>query len=441
MRMYDILESKRDKSELSKEMIDYFVKGVTDGSIPDYQISALLMAICINGMTPRETCDLTLAMANSGTINDLSSIKGTVVDKHSSGGVGDKCTLIIGPIVSSFGIPFAKLSGRGLGHTGGTIDKLESIKGFRTSFSSEEFINQVNEIGIVLAGQSGELAPADKKLYALRDVTATIQSIPLISASIMSKKIASGANNILLDVKCGNGAFMKTREEAFRLAALMVQIGELSGRNVKAYVTDMSQPLGNKIGNALEIEESCDVLNNKGPADLKDICISLSAGMMELAGLGSFKKCQAMAAESLRNGTAFSKFRQLVLAQGGELDSVGFPVLLGRADTRADVFAVAEGYVDDIITDHIGTASLLLGAGREEKDDLIDPSAGIIVHKKRGDYVTAGESLATLYTNKAGAAANASAVVLDAYHIGSNPPVKIPIVIKIFGSARKDSEN
>ncbi|MHB1453596.1 MAG: thymidine phosphorylase [Saccharofermentanales bacterium] len=439
MRMYDILESKRDKSELSKDMIEFFVKGVTDGSIPDYQISALLMAICINGMTPRETCDLTVAMAHSGTINDLSSIKGTVVDKHSSGGVGDKCTLIIGPIVSSFGIPFAKLSGRGLGHTGGTIDKLESIKGFRTSFSSEDFISQVNDIGIVLAGQSGELAPADKKLYALRDVTATIQSIPLISASIMSKKIASGADNILLDVKCGNGAFMKTQEEAFKLASLMVQIGELSGRNVKAYVTDMSQPLGNSIGNALEIAESCDVLNNKGPEDLKQICISLSAGMMELAGLGSFEKCRMMAEESLQNGTAFSKFRQLVLAQGGELDAEGNPVLLGNAEAVSEVLAISDGYVDDIITDHIGTASLLLGAGREKKEDKIDPAAGIIVHKKRGDPVKTGESLATLYTNKADAVANASAVVLDAYHIGSNPPAKIPIVIKIFGSARKDS--
>ncbi|MHB8962624.1 MAG: thymidine phosphorylase [Saccharofermentanales bacterium] len=439
MRMYDILECKRDNSELSKEMIDYFVKGVTDGSIPDYQISALLMAICINGMNPRETSDLTLAMANSGTIADLSSIKGTVVDKHSSGGVGDKCTLIIGPIVSSFGIPFAKLSGRGLGHTGGTIDKLESIKGFRTSFSSDEFISQVNRIGIVLAGQSGELAPADKKLYALRDVTATIQSIPLISASIMSKKIASGADNILLDVKCGNGAFMKTREEAFRLAEMMVQIGTLSGRNVKAYVTDMSQPLGEKIGNALEIVESCDVLNNKGPEDLHEICVSLAAGMMELAGLASFEKCRGLAEESLSNGSAFAKFRQMVEAQGGELDADGFPVLLGRAGTVEEVYAVSDGYLDEIITDHVGTASLLLGAGREKKEDPIDPSAGIAVHKKRGDTVKKGEPLATLYTNKPDAVGIASEMILAAFHISSHPPQKIPVVIRIFENARKDS--
>jgi pyrimidine-nucleoside phosphorylase len=429
--MYEILENKRDRGTLSAEEIDFFVRGVTDGSIPDYQISALLMAICINGMDPRETADLTLAMAHSGDIADLSAIRGTVVDKHSSGGVGDKCTLIVGPIVASLGIPFAKLSGRGLGHTGGTIDKLESIQGFRTSFSSAEFIHQVNAIGIVLAGQSGELAPADKKLYALRDVTATIPSIPLISASIMSKKIASGASNILLDVKCGNGAFMKSPDEAFLLAERMVQIGELSGRRVKAFVTDMSQPLGHQIGNALEIAEAVDVLKNKGPDDLREICIALAAGMLQLGGLGRYEECRMLAMRALEDGSALVKFRQLVEAQGGVLTSEGLPSLIGSAEVMGTVTSDSDGFVTSIQTDDIGTASLLLGAGRETREDRIDPAAGITVHKKRGDRITRGEVLATLYTNRPDAMEAATAMVRQAYQITPDRPEPVPIVLRI----------
>ena len=431
MRMYEILEKKRDKMTLSTEEIGFFVRGVTEGTIPDYQISALLMAICINGMDPRETTDLTLAMAHSGAVADLSGIRGTVVDKHSSGGVGDKCTLIVGPIVASLGIPFAKLSGRGLGHTGGTIDKLESMPGFRTSFSSDEFIHQVNAIGIILAGQSGELAPADKKLYALRDVTATIPSIPLISASIMSKKIASGARNILLDVKCGNGAFMKDREGAFLLAERMVQIGELSGRHVKALVTDMSQPLGHQVGNALEILEAVDVLQNKGPDDLREICIALSAGMLELAGLSGYEECRGLALRTLEDGTAYAKFRQLVETQGGAWNPGGLPVLAGHAAIVQTVLSESDGYVTDIETGDIGVASLLLGAGRETREDPIDPAAGVTVHKKRGDLVRTGEALATLHTNRPDAVDPASAMILRAYSITGTRPDLIPVVLRI----------
>ncbi len=439
MRMYDIIECKRDNAELTKEQIGFFVRGVTDGSIPDYQTSALLMAICINGMNARETADLTLAMAHSGDIADLSSIRGTVVDKHSSGGVGDKCTLIIGPIVSSAGIPFAKLSGRGLGHTGGTIDKLESIEGFRTSFTTDEFYRQVNEIGIVIAGQSGELAPADKKLYALRDVTATVRSIPLISSSIMSKKIASGAGKILLDVKCGNGAFMKTKEEAFELASMMVRIGELSGRDVRAYVTDMSQPLGCCVGNALEVSEAYETLSGRGPDDLTELCIALSAGMMELAGLGSPEACEDKAREAIRSGAALDRFRRMVLAQGGRLNEDGSPVLLGSAPVIAEVKAGSDGYVGEIITDHIGMASLLLGAGREKKEDTIDPAAGIVLRRKRGDAVLRGDVLAVLHTSSDTAVEAASAMVRDAYRISSGPAGPVPVVIRIFGPGGKGS--
>jgi pyrimidine-nucleoside phosphorylase len=434
MRIFDILNDKRFQQVLTKEQIGFFISGITAGTIPDYQASALLMAICINGMTAKEACDLTLAMAHSGEIADLSGIKGIVVDKHSSGGVGDKCTLIVGPIVSSLGIPFAKLSGRGLGHTGGTIDKLESIEGFQTQIPMADFIRKVNETGIVIAGQTGRIAPADKKLYALRDVTATVESIPLIAASIMSKKIASGADRILLDVKCGNGAFMQDFKQARELAVLMVDIGRLAGKKMKALITNMNQPLGHSIGNTLEVREAYDTLCGNGPADLVDICIALSAGMLELAGLGSPKECEALARKSLDDKSALARFRKMVTSQGGRLDAEGVPIFCGApAACTEDVLSDRQGIVHGISTRDIGVASLLLGAGRERQDDVIDPSAGIIIHKKRGDSVEIGEKIATLYTNRKDRMKEASRQVRSSYEIAPGAVEPEKTVFEIIG--------
>ncbi len=432
MRIYDILNDKRFAKELSKEQISYFISGVTDGSIPDYQTSALLMAICINGMTVQESCDLTMAMAHSWEIADLSGIKGVIVDKHSSGGVGDKCTLIVGPIVSSAGIPFAKLSGRGLGHTGGTIDKLESIKGFQTQFSLDKFIEKVNETGIVIAGQTGEIAPADKKLYALRDVTATVESIPLIAASIMSKKIASGANSILLDIKCGNGAFMEDMDKALELARLMVGIGKLAGKKMKAFITNMDQPLGNCIGNGLEVTEAYEALCGKGPKDLMEICIALSAGMMELAGLGSYEKCKKIAWKSIENKNALRQFGRMITSQGGLLTENDAPVLNGNAAFKEDVFSEKKGIVESISTKQMGIASLMLGAGREKKEDRIDPAAGMIIFKKIGDPIAVGEKIATLYTNLKNKLPEVNQLVKSSYEIGSGIPKEEKYVLEII---------
>lgn len=432
MRMYDIITDKRFAKELTGEQIGYFINGVTDGSIPDYQISALLMAICINGMTVKEACDLTMAMANSGEIADLSRIKGIIVDKHSSGGVGDKCTLIVGPIVSSFGIPFAKLSGRGLGHTGGTIDKLEAIQGFNTQYSLDEFIEKVNNTGIVLAGQTGEIAPADKKLYALRDVTATVESIPLIAASIMSKKIASGANSILLDVKCGNGAFMQDIEKATELSRLMVDIGKLAGKKMKALITNMDQPLGNCIGNGLEVNEAYDALCGNGPKDLMEICIALSAGMMELAGLGSYEECKIIAQKSIDDRSALKQFGRMIISQGGSIYDNGSPVLEGNAVFEEHVLSETQGIVQNIKTKQIGIAAMMLGAGREKKEDPIDPAAGIIIHKKLGDSVDIGEKIATLYTNKNASLFEANQLVKSSYEINFGTPKEEKYILGII---------
>ncbi len=432
MRIYDIINDKRLARELTKEQIQFFIDGVTDGSIPDYQSAALLMAICINGMTVRESGDLTLEMANSGDIADLSGIKGIIVDKHSSGGVGDKCTLIVGPIVSSVGIPFAKLSGRGLGHTGGTIDKLESIQGFNTQYSMDSFIEKVNETGIVLAGQTGEIAPADKKLYALRDVTATIDSIPLIAASIMSKKIASGAGSILLDVKCGNGAFMQNIDTARNLARLMVEIGKLAGKKMKALITNMNQPLGYCIGNGLEVTEAYEALCGKGAKDLMEICIALSAGMMELAGLGTYEECKAIAWKSVEDQSALKQFDRMITSQGGALHPDGAPVLIGQADFKENVVSKKKGNVKSIETKDIGIASLLLGAGREKKEDRIDPSAGIIIHKKLGDPVEIGEAIATMYTNIKDKLTEVNLLIQSAYEITDDPAKEENYVLEII---------
>jgi len=399
-RMVDIISKKRDGASLSKEEIQYFIDGCVDGSIPDYQTSALLMAIYFKGMEDQELADFTMAMAHSGEMIDLSPIRGVKVDKHSTGGVGDKTTMAIAPIVASCDVKIAKMSGRGLGHTGGTVDKLESIPGYRTVLDKDEFFNQVNEIGASVIGQSGNLAPADKKLYALRDVTGSVPSIPLIASSIMSKKLAAGADCILLDVKCGSGAFMKNVADAVTLAQKMVTIGEHNGKRTMAYVTNMNMPLGQNIGNALEVKEVVDVLNGKGPKDLTRECEELSATLLMMAGKGSRADCLAMVQQAVKSGQAMNKFKEMVAAQGGDISVFDNMEEFTRAAVRYEVKADREGYIADMNTEAIGIASTMLGAGRETLDSVIDPTAGITICKKTGDKVKAGDVLAVFYTSR-----------------------------------------
>ena len=400
MRMYDIIDKKRLGEKLSKEEIAFFVDGYTNGSIPDYQASALLMAIAINGMDVEETTELTLLMAKSGEMLDLSAIKGVNVDKHSSGGVGDKTTLIIAPMVATLGIPVAKMSGRGLGHTGGTIDKLESIPGFNTALSKETFFNNVNTIGVAVAGQTANLAPADKKLYALRDVTATVSSIPLIAASIMSKKLAAGADVIVLDVKAGSGAFMKTVDSARELARRMVDIGNNAGRKTFAVITDMNDPLGTSVGNALEVIEAIDALKGHGDEKLMEVVYTLASYMVFGAGKASSPlEARRMLEETVTSGKALERFAMFVKAQGGDEKVVYDTSLFKLGSIVTDVPALEDGFVGSIRADEVGIASLILGAGREKKEDVIDPGVGIIIKKKTGDTVRKGETIATLYGN------------------------------------------
>lgn len=400
MRMYDIIDKKRLGEKLSKEEIAFFVDGYTNGSIPDYQASALLMAIAINGMDVEETTELTLLMAKSGEMLDLSAIKGVNVDKHSSGGVGDKTTLIIAPMVATLGIPVAKMSGRGLGHTGGTIDKLESIPGFNTALSKETFFNNVNTIGVAVAGQTANLAPADKKLYALRDVTATVSSIPLIAASIMSKKLAAGADVIVLDVKAGSGAFMKTVDSARELARRMVDIGNNAGRKTFAVITDMNDPLGTAVGNALEVIEAIDALKGHGDEKLMEVVYTLASYMVFGAGKASSPlEARRMLEETVTSGKALERFAMFVKAQGGDEKVVYDTSLFKLGSIVTDVPALEDGFVGSIRADEVGIASLILGAGREKKEDVIDPGVGIIIKKKTGDTVRKGETIAILYGN------------------------------------------
>lgn len=399
MRMYDVIEKKRDGKELSYDEISYFINNYCNDLIPDYQASALLMAIFLNGMSERETADLTEIMANSGDVIDLSAIDGVKVDKHSTGGVGDKTTLVLGPIVAACGVPVAKMSGRGLGHTGGTIDKLESIPGFRTALSKEEFIENVNTIGISVAGQTGNLAPADKKIYALRDVTATVNSIPLIASSIMSKKIACGADRIVLDVKTGSGAFMKTLEKSEELARCMVKIGNNLGKKTVAAVTDMDIPLGNAIGNSLEVIEAIDTLKGNGPKDLEEVSLCLAAKMLELAGIGDESYCKQRAREVLENGQALEKFAQMIERQGGITDVIENYDLFKKPKHMYEFISPQDCYIKKIRTDMLGISSMILGAGRETKESAIDYSAGIKLFKKTGMFVKKGELIATLYSD------------------------------------------
>lgn len=429
MRMFDIIAKKRDGKVLSDEEIEFFVNGYVKDEIPDYQMSALLMAIYFNGMNDDETAALTILMAKSGEMIDLSSIPGIKVDKHSTGGVGDKTTFIISPIVASCGVPVAKMSGRGLGHTGGTIDKMESIPGMRINIARDQFFEIVRTVGACIIGQSGNIVPADKKLYALRDVTATINSIPLMASSIMSKKIATGSDAILLDVKAGSGAFMKTIDDAIKLAKAMVSIGEKSGRKTIALITDMDRPLGRSIGNALEIKEVCDTLNGNGPDDLTELCLDLCANILYLAGKGKLEECYDMAKTTLESGKGLDKFKEMVKAQGGDVSVIENNSKFEEAKVIKDFVAYQDGYIFSMDTEKCGIASMILGAGREKKEDSIDYSAGIIFHKKIGDSVNKGDRVASLYSSSEQKCENSCHLLSEAINISGIKPKINPIIL------------
>ncbi|HSJ38482.1 MAG TPA: pyrimidine-nucleoside phosphorylase [Planococcus sp. (in: firmicutes)] len=432
MRMVDLIEKKRDGFELSTEEIQYIVTDYTAGDIDDYQMSAFLMAVYFQNMTDRERADLTLAMAASGDQIDLSAIDGIKVDKHSTGGVGDTTTLVLGPLVAACGVPVAKMSGRGLGHTGGTIDKLEAIEGFHVELSTEDFIKQVNDIGVAVIGQSGNLTPADKKLYALRDVTATVNSIPLIASSIMSKKIAAGADAIVLDVKTGEGAFMKTAEDAEELAHAMVGIGNATGRKTMAIISDMSQPLGFAIGNALEVKEAIETLQGNGPEDLTELCLVLGSQMVVVGGKADdLDEARKMLEEVINNGKALEVFRQFIKAQGGNPAVVDDVSLLPQAKYVKEVPSQQEGYISFMEADEIGTAAMVLGAGRATKDSEIDLAVGIVLHKKVGDFVKKGEALATIHSNTEDLA-KCLEMLYNSIEFKDEPVEKIQLISKLI---------
>ena len=400
MRMYDLIMKKRNGEALTEQEIQYMIREYVAGEIPDYQMSAFLMAVYFKGMTEEETLAMTQAVAHSGEMVDLSGIEGVKVDKHSTGGVGDKTTMIIAPIVAACGVKVAKMSGRGLGHTGGTVDKLESIPGLHTSLSREDFFNVVNQTGLSVIGQSGNLAPADKKLYALRDVTATVDSIPLIAVSIMSKKLAAGNDCILLDVKTGSGAFMKSIDDSIALAKEMVAIGENAGRKTVALITDMDIPLGHNIGNSLEVIEAVETLKGNGPEDLTEVCVHLASNMLFLAGKGTLEECRSLVREVIANGEALKRLAAMVEAQGGDSSVIFDTDKFEKAAYQHEVLAKKSGYITFMDTESCGIASAMLGAGRETKDSQIDFAAGIILKKKVGDYVEAGETMAVFYADK-----------------------------------------
>ena len=431
MRMYDIILKKRANLPLSDKEIRFVIDGYVNGEIPDYQVSALLMTIVFNGMNARELGTLTLAMAQSGNMVDLSNIDGITVDKHSTGGVGDKTTLIIAPLVAACGGKVAKMSGRGLGHTGGTIDKMESIPNLKVSLEKDAFINQVNKIGLAVIGQSEGLAPADKKLYALRDVTGTVDSIPLIASSVMSKKLASGAQAILLDVKVGSGAFMKNIEDARELAKAMVDIGKENGRSVKAILTDMDRPLGHAIGNALEIREVIDTLKGHGPEDLTHECIIMAAHMLVLSHICDYETALSRVQQALDSGTALERLRLMIDAQGGDSRVIDDESLLAIGKFTYDVTAPQDGYITHMNTEQCGIASVMLGAGRTVKDGPIDYSAGIVMHKKTGDAVRMGERIATLYASDESLFTNAAQTYLAAITIGNTAPKVVDTILDV----------
>lgn len=430
MRIYDIIKKKRDKCELTDEEIKFFVSGAADSSIPDYQLSAMLMAIYFNGMSKAETAALTLAMARSGDMVDLSAL-GATADKHSTGGVGDKTTLIVAPIVAACGIKVAKMSGRGLGHTGGTVDKFESIPGYKTDLSRDEFFETVKKCGMSIIGQSGNLTPADKKLYALRDVTATVESIPLIASSVMSKKLAAGAETIVLDVKVGSGSFMKTEEQARTLARAMIDIGNAAGRKTAAVLSNMDMPLGKNIGNSLEVKEAIEVLKGGGAEDLRLLCIELAATMLSLSGKGDLSACRSLASTALESGRAFSVFRTCVAMQGGDISVIDNPEKLPKAKHSLNIYSPNSGYIAKTDVEAIGTAACLLGAGRKAKEDSIDYAAGIIINAKVGDKVCKGDLLATLFANDENLFKAAKEKCLGAITFSAEKPSKSPIIIGV----------
>lgn len=428
MNAVEIIIKKRDKLELSREEITYFINGLVSKQIPDYQSAAWLMAVMLNGMNERETTDLTLAMANSGEILDLSHVVPIEVDKHSTGGVGDKTTLVVEPLVAACGLPVGKMSGRGLGFSGGTLDKVEAIPGFRTSFSRDEFIRLLRDTGLVLAGQSGDLAPADGVLYKLRDVTGTVDSIPLIASSIMSKKIAGGAQAIVLDVKVGVGAFMKNLDEARQLSHLMVSIGELSGRKVIALLSDMNQPLGCAVGNALEVKEAIDTLHGKGPADFTEHCLHVASHMLVIGEKAKdLVEARALVEKTLNSGEAWQKFRSMVTNQGGDVSYVDHPEKMPLAAFIETIVAPADGYLKWIDAKEIGETTVDMGAGRKKKEDLIDHAVGVIVHHKVGDRVKKGEALFTLHANSRESFEMAKARILKAHELSASECPPLPL--------------
>ncbi len=428
MKAVDIIIKKRDRKVLSREEIEFFVRGFTRGEIPDYQVAAWAMAVMLNGMTEQETTDLTLAMAYSGEVLDLSGVVPIAVDKHSTGGVGDKTTLVVEPLVAACGLPVGKMSGRGLGFSGGTLDKIESIRGFRTDLSKEEFIHHLRTYGLALTGQTGDLAPADGKLYALRDVTGTVPSIPLIASSIMSKKIAAGAQAIVLDVKMGVGAFMETLEDARQLAELMVAIARLSGRKAVAILSDMNQPLGYAVGNALELREAIDTLHGNGPEDFYEHCMEIASHMLVIGGkVQDLREGRDLAEEALREGRAWQQFRTLVKAQGGDVSMVDQPHNLPKATYIEEVYASQEGYISAIHAREVGETSVDLGAGRAKKGDSIDHAVGIVIHHKVGDYVRKGDLLFTIHANDYSKLAQAKERLLAAHTWSKTPVEPLPL--------------
>jgi len=432
VRAYDVILKKRNGGKLSKEEIEFMVNGYVKGDIPDYQMAAFLMAIYFRHMDGEERAILTETMANSGDKVDLSSIPGIKIDKHSTGGVGDKTTLVVGPIVASLGVPVAKMSGRALGHTGGTIDKLESIPGFRTTLSEEEFFKNVREIGIAVVGQTANLVPADKKIYALRDATATVDEVSLIAASIMSKKLAGGADGYVLDVKVGSGAFMKTIEDATELAEAMVGIARAHGKRAVAVLTNMDVPLGKMVGNSLEVLEAIETLKGKGPEDFTELCLNLSAWMCHLAGKGTFEECLKLAKESLNNGAALNKFRQFVQYQGGNPDVVERPYdVLPMTNNVIEFKTEMQGYITSVDTEKIGIASNHLGAGRKTKEDTIDYSVGIEIVSKVGDYVKPGDTIAKMYVSQKSEIEEAKELLKESYVISQEKPLERPIILKV----------
>ena len=429
MRMYDIINRKKRGEHLTKEEITFMVEGYTRGEIPDYQVSALMMAICFQGMDEEETLHLTLAMRDSGEVLDLSAIEGIKVDKHSTGGVGDKTSLVLTPMVAALGIPVAKMSGRGLGHTGGTIDKLECFPGFSTSLTKEQFYDNVNRIKVAIMGQTANLAPADKKLYALRDVSATVDQLSLIASSIMSKKLAANADAVVLDVKTGNGAFMKTEEDAFALAQEMVQIGKNAGKQMAAVITDMDQPLGNAVGNSLEVKEAILSLNGMGPKDFMEVVYALGTEMVLASGKAETpERAKELLMQTIEEKTALDKFAEFVEAQGGDKRFVYQPELLPLGGIQLQVMNTEEGYVSRILAEEIGLASLVLGGGRLTKESEIDLSVGILLHKKRGDLVQSADALATIYANDMEKAKEAYGRIVRAYEIGKEPVEEVSMV-------------